>query len=104
MMDVHIPVPRKALDQAKALSCGKLDIANSGKLYHKIPLWIYANIHSLNLSETTISSDNFVTLMKAATYLKSLQIKSCGNITEDAIFRAKYSLPNLRSVNISFNP
>ena len=53
----------------KLSRCGKLDIANSGKLYQKISLSIYANIHSLSLSKTTISSDNFITLMKAATYL-----------------------------------
>lgn len=76
----------------------------SGKLYQKIPVPIFVGIHSLNLSETTISSSNFIRLTTAAIHLRALKIERCGNITEDAIFQSKYTLQRLRSVDISFNP
>jgi len=88
----------------KLSRCGRLDIAKSGKLYQKIPVPIFVGIHSLNLSETTISSSNFIRLTTAAIHLRALKIERCGNITEDAIFRSKYTLQRLRSVDISFNP
>lgn len=88
----------------KLSRCGKFDLQKSGKLYQKIPLWIFAHIYSLNISSTTISSDNFIVLTKVSSQLKALQIDECGYITEDAIFRTKCALPELRSVNISYNP
>ena len=88
----------------KLSRCGKFDLQKSGKLYQKIPLRIFAHICSLNISSTTISSDNFIVLTKVSSRLKTLQIERCGNITEGAIFRAKYAFPELRSVNVSYNP
>ena len=64
---------------------------------------MFVRIRSLNLSGTTISSENFFLLATAAKHLGVLQIERCENISEDAVFRANDSLQRLESVNISFN-
>lgn len=46
---------------------------------------------------------NFLRLATEAKQLTALDIANCGNISEEAIFNAKYSLQRLRSVNISYN-
>ena len=38
------------------LSCDILDMSNSGKLYQKVPLWLFRGIQRLSLAGTTISS------------------------------------------------
>lgn len=82
----------------------ELDMANTGNLYQKLPLQMFVRIRSVSLSGTTISTENFILFTKAAKHLRVLQIERCENISEDAIFRAKYSLQSLESVNISYNP
>ena len=85
------------------LSCDVLDISNSGKLYQKVPLWLFRGIQKLSLAGTTISSKNFLTLTTEAQKPRTLDIENCRNISEEAIFNAKYKLQSLRSVNISYN-
>lgn len=80
-----------------------IDIADTENFYQKLPLQMFVRIRSLNLSGTTISSENFFLLVTAAKHLRVLQIERCENISEDAIFRAKDSLQSLESVNISYN-
>ena len=50
-----------------------------------------------------ISSDDFLKLAGTAKHLEMLNIESCSQISEDAIFKAKSSLPCLRRINISLN-
>ena len=70
----------------------------------KFPLWLFAGIQKLSLKGTPISSRNFPKLTTVAKQLRALDISNCDNITEEAIFGAKYNLQTLRSVNISYNP
>lgn len=86
-------------------SCSVLDVSNSGKLYEKVPLQLFGQIKKLSLNETPITSKNFIKLTAVAKQLKALEIANCENISEEAIFRAKYNLQRfIRSVNISYNP
>lgn len=85
------------------LSCDVLDMSNSGKLYQKFPLWLFRGIQKLSLAGTTICSKNFLRLATEAQKLRTLDIENCRNISEEAIFNAKYKLQSLRSVNISYN-
>ena len=57
----------------------------------------------INLTRTMISSDDFLKLVGTAKHLEMLNIESCSKISEDAIFKAKRSLPCLRRINISLN-
>ena len=41
--------------------------------------------------------------MTEAQKLRTLDIENCRNISEEAIFNAKYKLQSLQSVNISYN-
>ena len=81
----------------------ELHIADTKNFYQKLPLQMFVRIRTLNLSGTTISSENFFLLVTAAKRLRVLEIERCANISEDAIFRAKDSLQSLESVNISYN-
>ena len=85
------------------LSCDVLDMSNSGKLYQKVPLWLFRGIQKLSLAGTTVSSKNFPRLATEAQKLRTLDIENCRNISEEAILNAKYKLQSFRSVNISDN-
>ena len=85
------------------LSRNVLDMSNSGNLYQKVPLRLFGGIQKLSLKGTHISSTNFLRLTTEAKQLTALDISNCGNISEEAIFNAKYNLQRLRSVNISYN-
>lgn len=85
------------------LSCDVLDLGDSGKLYQKVPLRLFRGIQKLRLKGTSITSENFLRLTTEAQQLKALDIANCRNISEEAIFNAKYNLQSLRSVNISYN-
>ena len=50
-----------------------------------------------------ILSDDYLKLVGTASHLYTLNTESCSNISEEAIFKAKLSLPCLRSINISCN-
>ena len=50
-----------------------------------------------------ILSDDYLKLVGTASHLYTLNTESCSNISEEAIFKAKWSLPCLRSINISCN-
>lgn len=83
--------------------CRQLDLKNSGRLYQKVPLQILSRLRSVNLSATTIDTENFLLLTSVAERLQILEIEKCSNLTEQSIFRAKDSLRNLESVDISHN-
>ena len=85
------------------LSCDVLDMSNSGKSYQKVPLWLFTGIQKLSLAGTTISSQNFLRLTTEAQKLRILDIENWRNVSEEAIFNAKYKLQSLRSVHISYN-
>lgn len=85
-------------------NCSVLDVSNSGKLYQKVPLQLFGQLKKLSLNGTPITSKNFIKLTAVAKQLRTLEIANCENISEEAIFRAKYNLQRLRSVNISYNP
>ena len=85
------------------LSCGVLDMSNTGKLYQKVSLRLFRGIQKLSLAGTPISYENFRRLTTEAQKLITLDSANCRNILEEAIFNAKYKLQSLRSVNISYN-
>ena len=77
--------------------CEQIHLADTGKLYQKVPLHFFSKLTWLNLIRTAISSKDFLKL------LETLNIQSCMEISEQAIFKAKGSLLCLRNINISFN-
>ena len=78
-------------------------LADTGKLYQKVPLHFFSKLTWLNLNRTAISSKDFLKLVGVAKHLETLNIESCKEISEQAIFKAKGSLLCLRNINISFN-
>ena len=89
---------------AQALQhCEQLHLADTGKLYQKVPLRFFSKLTWLNLNRTAISSKDFLKLVGVAKHLETLNIESCMEISEQAIFKAKGSLLCLRNINISFN-
>ena len=89
---------------AQALQhCEQLHLADTGKLYRKVPLRFFSKLTWLNLKRTAISSKDFLKLVGVAKHLEMLNIESCMEISEQAIFKAKGSLCCLRNINISFN-
>ena len=89
---------------AQALQhCEQLDLADTGKLYQKVPLRFFSKLTWLNLNRTAISSKDFLKLVGVAKHLETLNIESCMEISEQAIFKAKGSLLCLRNINISVN-
>ena len=83
--------------------CEQLHLADTGKLYQKVPLHFFSKLTWLNLNRTPISSKDFPKLVGLAKHLEILNIKSCMETSEQAIFKAKGSLLCLRYINISFN-
>jgi len=89
---------------AQALQhCEQPHLADTGKLYQKVPLRFFSKVTWLNLNRTAISSKDFLKLVGVAKHLETLNIESCMEISEQAIFKAKGSLLCLRNINISFN-
>lgn len=88
----------------KIQRCIDLDLSNTGTLYHKVLLNIFTRLRYLDLTGTTISTRNFLRITGTAQHLKVLDIESCSQIAESAIFKAKDSLRHLRYVNILNNP
>ena len=64
---------------------------------------LFPELTWINLTRTIISSDDYLKLVGTAYHLYMLNIESCSNICEEAILKAKWSLPCLRSINISCN-
>ena len=93
---------RKSTAQALQ-QCEQLHLADTGKLYQKVPLRFFTQLTWINLKTTGISSKDFLQLAAVAKHLDMLNIESCMEISEKAIFKAKVSLRRLRSINISFN-
>ena len=83
--------------------CEQIHLADTGKLYQKVPLHFFSKLTWLNLNRTAISSKDFLKLVGVAKHLETLNIESCMEISEQAIFKAKGSLLCLRNINISFN-
>ena len=84
---------------AKALHhCQQLHLADTGKQYRNIPVCYFSELMWINLTRTMISSDDFLKLAGTARHLEMLNIESCSQISEDAIFKAKSSLPDQLSV------
>ena len=94
----------RGLWNRKIQRCTDLDLSNTGTLYHKVPLTIFTRLRYLDLTGTTISTRNFLRITGTAQHLKVLEIESCSQIAESAIFKAKDSLRRLRCINISNNP
>ena len=84
--------------------CDEMSLANAGSLYLKVPLRCFARLTRINLRRTTISTKHFLQMVKITRRLRVLDIESCGNISESAIFKAKESLRYMTNVNISDNP
>lgn len=68
-----------------------------------MPLRFFSKLTWLNLNRNAISSKDFLKLVGVAKHLETLNIESCMEISEQAIFKAKGSLLCLRNINISFN-
>ena len=83
--------------------CDEMSLANTGSLYLEVPLRCFARLKRINLQETTISTKHFLQMVKITRGLRVLDIESCGNILESAIFKAKGSLRYMMSVNINNN-
>ena len=83
--------------------CEQLHLADTGKLYQKVPLRFFSKLTWLNLNRTAISSKDFLKLAGVAKHLETLNIESCMEISEQAIFKAKGFLLCLRNINISSN-
>ena len=83
--------------------CEQLHLADTGKMYQKVPLCFFSKMTWLNLNRTAISSKDFLKLVSVAKHLETLNIESCMGISEQAIFKAKGFLHSLRNINISFN-
>lgn len=89
---------------ARALqSCEQIHLADTGKMYRKVPLRFFVPITWINLHRTAISSNDFLKFVGVARHLETLNIESCQGISEQAIFKAKESLHSLKNVNVSFN-
>ena len=84
-------------------NCEKIDLANTGNLYKKVPLKFFTRMTSINLRGTTISTKDFLKLANAARRLRVLDIESCAEISESAISKAKDSLRYLTNINVSYN-
>ena len=67
-----------------------------------MPLSFFSKLTWLNSNRTAISSNDFLKLVGIAKHLETLNIESCMEISEEAIFKAKGSLLCLRNINISF--
>ena len=83
--------------------CDEISLANTGSLYLKVPLRCFSTLKRINLRGTTISTKHFLQMVKITRRLRVLDIESCGNISESAIFKAKESLRYMTNVNISNN-
>lgn len=83
--------------------CDEITLANTGSLYLKVPLRCFSRLKRINLRGTTISTKHFLQMVKITRRLRVLDIESCGNISESAIFKAKESLRYMTNVNISNN-
>ncbi|KAL9977314.1 hypothetical protein ACROYT_G014704 [Oculina patagonica] len=83
--------------------CEQIHLADTGKLYWKVPLRFFVNTTWINLNRTTISSKDFLKFVGMARHLDTLNIESCEGISEQAIFKAKGSLQSLRNINVSYN-
>ena len=83
--------------------CDEITLANTGSLYLKVPLRRFSRLKRINLRATTISTKQFLQMVKITRRLRVLDIESCGNISESAIFKAKESLRYMTNVNISNN-
>ncbi len=84
-------------------SCEQIHLADTGKLYRKVPLRFFVNITWINLNRTAITSKDFLKFVGVARHLDTLNIESCQGISEQAIFKAKGSLQSLRNINVSNN-
>ena len=80
-----------------------MSLANTGSLYLKVPLRCFTRLKRINLSRTKISTKHFLQMVKITRQLRVLDIESCGNISESAIFKAKELLRYMTNVNISNN-
>ena len=94
----------RGLWNRKIQRCTGLDLSNTGTLYQKVPLTIFTTLRRLDLTGTTISTRDFLKITGTAKRLKVLEIESCSQIAETAIFKTKDSLRRLRCINISNNP
>ena len=83
--------------------CSELDLANTGSLYKKVPLRFFQSLRRLNLNGTAISTGDFGKVASVAKHVRVLNIESCLNINESAIFKAKGSLLRLVRIDISYN-
>ena len=66
-----------------------------------MPLKLFSRLYKIDLTGTCISSGDFLRLVSTAKRLRELNIQACAGITPEALFKAKPSLPFLRSINIS---
>ena len=89
--------------QRALVRCDEITLANTGSLYLKVPLRCFSRLKRINLRGTTISTKHFLQMVKITRRLRVLDIESCGNISESAIFKAKESLRYMTNVNISNN-
>ena len=78
-------------------------MANTGSLYKKVPLRFFQSLRRLNLNGTAISTGDFGKVASVAKHIRVLNIESCLNINESAIFKAKDSLLRLVRIDISYN-
>lgn len=83
--------------------CDEITLANTGSQHLKVPLRCFSRLKRINLRGTTISTKHFLQMVKITRLLTVLDIESCGNISESAIFKAKESLRYMTNVNISNN-
>ena len=64
-----------------------------GNLYSKAANQLQALHHCQPLHLAMISSGDFLKLVGTAKHLEKVNIESCSRISEEAIFKAKRSLP-----------
>lgn len=83
--------------------CDEMRLVNTGSLYRKVPLRCFARLTRISLRGTTISAKHFLQMVRITRQLRVLDIGSCGNILESAIFKAKESLHYMTNINVSYN-
>ena len=83
--------------------CEQIHLADTGKMYRKVPLRFFVQLTWINLNRTAISSNDFLKFVGVARHLETLNIETCEGISEQAIFKSKESLQLLKNINVSFN-
>ena len=81
----------------------ELDNTDTKNFYQKLPLQMFVRIRSLNLSGTTITSDNFFYLWRLKNISGFGRSKDVQTSPRTLFSAPKDSLESLESVNISYN-